>query len=176
MTMNTINKSSRHSKITGDMGEALVCYLLSRAGWEVNRFDHTGIDLIASRDHQRLGISVKARSRHELRNGASINLPRKNIDHTNAACRAFGVEPCCAFVCDREGKGIVAYLMSDRVVQEVCGVSDLSRMTPSLPMTAKHEALYRQRADIDWCDLAMLRSSAAFRSLPLAEQGIAVNG
>lgn len=81
--MTTLEKSSRHSKITGDMGEALVCYLLSKAGWEIGRFDHTGIDLIARRNGKRLGISVKARSRFEQRNNVSINLPRKNIEYAN---------------------------------------------------------------------------------------------
>lgn len=43
-----ILKSSRHSKITGDYGEALVLYLLSKYGFECARVDHISIDLIAS--------------------------------------------------------------------------------------------------------------------------------
>ena len=164
--MTTLEKSSRHSKITGDMGEALVCYLLSKAGWEIGRFDHTGIDLIASRNGKRLGISVKSRSRHELRNNASINLPRKNIEYTNSACTAFGLEPFYAFVCDRESKGIVVYLMSDKVVQEVCAGAKTDRVMPSLPMTPSYETGFRARSDIEWCDLVTLQCSAAFRALP----------
>jgi len=165
--MTTLEKSSRHPKITGDMGEALVCYLLSKAGWEIGRFDHTGIDLIASRNGERLGISVKSRSRYEQRNSAAINLPRKNIEHTNVACTAFGLKPAYAFVCDREGKGIVVYLMSDKVVQEVCAGTNADRAMPAFPMTSKHEAAFRARLDIEWCDLAALQCSPAFRALPV---------
>ena len=41
------NKSSRHSKITGDFAEGLILYLLSKHGFESVRVDHTGIDLIS---------------------------------------------------------------------------------------------------------------------------------
>lgn len=164
--ISTLDKSPRHSKITGDLGEALVCYLLSKAGWKTARFDHTGIDVIASRNGKRLGISVKSRSRHERRNDASINLPRTNIKYTIAACADFGLEPAYAFVCDREGKGIVVYLMMDDVVQEVCGAANIDRAMPSLPMGPSYEAGFRLRPDIEWCDLATLECSAAFRALP----------
>jgi hypothetical protein len=164
--LTTLEKSSRHSKITGDMGEALVCYLLSKAGWEIGRFDHTGIDLIASRNGKRLGISVKSRSRHERRNDASINLPWKNIEYTSTACATFGLEPAYAFVCDREGKGIVVYLMSDNVVREVCVGANADRVMPSFPMAPSYETQFRMRSDIEWCDLSVLQCSAAFRALP----------
>ena len=42
-----IDKSSRHKKIVGDLGEQLVCNWLSRSGWEVVLVDHTGIDIVA---------------------------------------------------------------------------------------------------------------------------------
>ena len=42
-------KSSRHSKITGNFGEALILYWLSKRGFECANVDHTGIDLIARR-------------------------------------------------------------------------------------------------------------------------------
>ena len=60
-----MEKSSRHAKIAGDFGEALVLYWLSRSGFECARVDHTGIDLIAKRPRsdELLGISVKTRSR-----------------------------------------------------------------------------------------------------------------
>jgi hypothetical protein len=60
-----LTKSSRHSKITGDFGESIVLYLLSRHGFECARVDHTGIDLIARRPNspEVLGIPVKSRSR-----------------------------------------------------------------------------------------------------------------
>jgi hypothetical protein len=70
------------------------------------------------------------------------------------------------FACDREGKGIVVYLMSDKVVQEVCAGANTHRVMPALWMTPKHEASFRARPDIEWCDLAALQCSPAFRALP----------
>ena len=46
-----INKSSRHSKITGDFAEYLILYWLSKYGFECAKVDHTGIDLIARKPH-----------------------------------------------------------------------------------------------------------------------------
>jgi hypothetical protein len=42
-----INKSSGHAKITGDFGESLILYWLSKYGFECALVDHTGIDIIA---------------------------------------------------------------------------------------------------------------------------------
>ncbi|MEK7654536.1 MAG: hypothetical protein AAB345_04675 [Patescibacteria group bacterium] len=41
-----IKKASRHQKITGDFGEALVLYWLSKHGFESLKVDHTGIDIM----------------------------------------------------------------------------------------------------------------------------------
>jgi hypothetical protein len=59
-----ITKSSRHSKIAGDFGEALVLYWLSKHGFECARVDHTGLDLIARNPNTEevMGISVKSRT------------------------------------------------------------------------------------------------------------------
>lgn len=46
-----INKSSRHAKITGDFGKALVLYWLSKYGFECAAVDHTDIDIIARNPH-----------------------------------------------------------------------------------------------------------------------------
>jgi hypothetical protein len=55
-----ITKSSRHSKIAGDFGEALVLYWLSKYGFECAQVDHTGIDLIARNPYRNevMGISI----------------------------------------------------------------------------------------------------------------------
>lgn len=128
----------------------LLAYLLSRIGWEVVVVDHIGIDLMAARGGKRIGISVKCRSRDESRNEASINLPRKNIEHTRAACQTFGFEPYHAFVCDRETKGVVVYLAPEAVALEVCGANNPARAMPSWPMKAADETVYRDRRDVDW--------------------------
>ncbi|NLX07720.1 MAG: hypothetical protein GXY33_21485 [Phycisphaerae bacterium] len=53
-----IVKSTRHHKIIGDFGEALVCNWFSRSGFEVIAVDHTGIDVVAFNPStkQRLGV------------------------------------------------------------------------------------------------------------------------
>jgi len=76
-----MKKSTRHSKITGDFAEGLVLYWLSKYGYECARVDHTGIDLIANApdDSERLGISVKCRSRYDGTETSSVNLPSRRL-------------------------------------------------------------------------------------------------
>jgi hypothetical protein len=95
-----IEKSSRHQKIIGSLGEHLVCNWLSRSGFEVAVVDHTGIDLIAYDpiSKQRWGITVKSRTRN-LRETESVNIfnNRKNDrKKVQAVCKAFGCEPLIA--------------------------------------------------------------------------------
>jgi len=97
-----ISKSSRHSKITGDFGEALVLYWLSKHGFECASVDHTGIDLIARNPHTKevMGISVKGRTRNAGTELDSVSIPKDNFEKAALACQAFG----CAFVfCNRCG-------------------------------------------------------------------------
>ena len=98
-----MQKSSRHSKITGNFGEALILYWLSKRGFECAHVDHTGIDLIARRpsSDEVLGISVKCRSRTEARDEAGVNLLSANDEKIEAACRAFRCVPYVAVVVDR---------------------------------------------------------------------------
>jgi len=98
-----MEKSSRHAKITGDFGEALVLYWLSRSGFECARVDHTGIDLIAKRPRsdERLGISVKSRSRLPGKEAESVNIGRpEDLAKVVAACSAFQCVPYFAIVVD----------------------------------------------------------------------------
>src|SRR5215208_3694943 len=90
--MMDIRKSPRHSKITGDYGEALVLYWLSKYGFECARVDHTGIDLIARNRHTRelMGISVKSRSRSKGTERSSLRIPSGNFEKANRACDEFG--------------------------------------------------------------------------------------
>ena len=116
---------------------------------------------------------MKSRSRDESRSEASINLPRKNIKHTRDACLTFGLEPYYAFVCDRETKGVVVYLAPETIALEVCGANNAARATPAWPMKAAAEALYRNRRDVDWFDMATQESSAAFRAaIPAAASAV----
>jgi len=97
-----IQKSSRHSKITGDFSESLVLYWLSKHGFECSNIDHTGIDLIAKNPHtgELMGISVKSRSRNIGTEKTYVRIPSKNLLKVQEACEAFGCIPYFAIVVD----------------------------------------------------------------------------
>jgi Holliday junction resolvase-like predicted endonuclease len=131
----TMEKSSRHAKITGDFGEALVLYWLSRSGFECARVDHTGIDLIAKRPRsdERLGISVKTRSRLPGKEAESVNIGRpEDLVKVEAACCAFQCVPYFAIVVDAAQR-ISVFLVSkahlDRLYPGRSGMISWS-MTP----------------------------------------------
>lgn len=95
-----IVKSSRHSKIIGDFGENLICNWLSRSGFEVSIVDHTGIDIVAynPQNNQRLGITVKSRTRTPENENSSVNFfsyQNKKNDRKKVlnACKAFACQP-----------------------------------------------------------------------------------
>lgn len=100
-----IQKSSRHSKITGDFGETLVLYLLSKTGFECALVDHTGIDIIARalKSKEVMGISVKSRSRTTGAEGTNITIRRDDMEKAQNACKAFRCRPYFAFVIDEKG-------------------------------------------------------------------------
>lgn len=98
-----IIKSSRHQKIIGRFGEYLICNWLSRSGFEVTIVDHTGIDIIAynPRAKQRLGITVKSRTRNMGKEEEPVNLFSYQKGETDRqklldACEAFACEPWIA--------------------------------------------------------------------------------
>lgn len=97
-----IVKSTRHAKITGDFGEALVLYWLSKYGFECASVDHTGIDIIARNPFTQeiMGISVKSRSRSEGAEAEYVSIPNDNFDKAETACTAFGCIPYFAIVVD----------------------------------------------------------------------------
>jgi hypothetical protein len=101
-----IEKSSRHSKITGDFAEAFILYFLSKHGFECANIDHIGIDIIAKNRITRelIGISVKSRSRTEGKEKDYISIPNDNLLKINRACRAFNCIPYFAFVVDLKNK------------------------------------------------------------------------
>ena len=131
-----MEKSSRHAKITGDFGEALVLYWLSRSGFECARVDHTGIDLIAKRPRsdERLGISVKSRSRAPGTEASSVNIGRPaDLSKVTAACSAFQCVPYFAIVVDATPRMSVFLLSKEhleRLYPDRTGLISWS-MTPS---------------------------------------------
>lgn len=114
-----INKSSRHSKITGNFGEGLVLYWLSKHGFECADVDHTGIDIIARNPHtnELMGISVKSRSRNDGTEGTYVSIPNDNFDKAQKACMAFGCIPYFAIVVDEESKIRVFILSMEELLR-----------------------------------------------------------
>lgn len=101
-----IEKSTRHQKIIGNMGEHLVCNWLSRSGFEVAVVDHTGIDLIAydPKSKERMGITVKSRTRN-LRETESVNVfdnRKKDREKVQDICRAFSCAPWIAIYVEKK--------------------------------------------------------------------------
>jgi len=108
-----INKSTRHSKITGDFGETVVLYWLSKYGFECALVNHTGIDIIARNPHSKeiMGISVKSRSRNEGKEEDYLTIPNKEFAKADAACTAFGCVSYFAIVVDA-GDSIRGFILS----------------------------------------------------------------
>jgi Holliday junction resolvase-like predicted endonuclease len=113
-----ILKSSRHSKLAGSFGEALILYWLSKYGFECALVDHTGIDIIASRagNGEVMGISVKSRTRSKGTEATHLAVRKRDIRKAEQACRSFGCAPYFAFVIDG-GDTIRGYILSkDRLL------------------------------------------------------------
>ena len=97
----SIIKSTRHQKIIGDFGEAILCNWLSRSGFGVAVVNHTGIDIVAynKKTKKRLGISVKSRTRTSEKETESVNIfsnKKKDRNKLEMACKAFCCEPWIA--------------------------------------------------------------------------------
>lgn len=98
-----IIKSSRHQKIIGDLGESLLCNWLSESGFEVSVVDHTWIDIVAynPRTSQRIGISVKSRTRQKGKESSPVNIfsyqkGKNDRQKVLDACKAFACDPWIA--------------------------------------------------------------------------------
>ncbi len=141
-----INKSSRHAKITGDFGESLVLYWLSKYGFECAPVDHTGIDIIARNPHtnELMGISVKSRSRNEGAEEEYVSIPNGNFKKAEAACKAFGCVPYFAIVVDADNV-IRAFLLS---LDHLLEVSPMKKTAAGWKMTKKAIATYERDIDI----------------------------
>jgi Holliday junction resolvase-like predicted endonuclease len=141
-----LNKSSRHSKITGDFAEHLILYWLSKYGFECARVDHTGIDIIAKspHTHELMGISVKGRSRNLGKEGEHMAIRNDHFEKVEAACTAFGCVPYFAIVIDEETK-IYAFILS---MAELLQMFPRGSRVSAWKMTAQHLARYRQNPNI----------------------------
>lgn len=99
----TSEYSTNHGHITGNFGEHLVLYWLSKNGYGSVHAQYIGIDIIASRNGKRIGLSVKSRSRKEGKSNNSLTMtnPLGQIDKVKEACSNFACEPYFAFVVDQ---------------------------------------------------------------------------
>ncbi len=88
-------------------------YWLSKYGFECALVDHTGIDIIAYNPHtkERMGISVKSRSRNLGKEGQYLSILNPNFEKAQSACDAFGCIPYFAIVVD-EGNEIHIFITS----------------------------------------------------------------
>jgi len=129
-------KSSRHSKITGDFGEHLVLYWLSKYGFECASVNHTGIDLIARNPHTKevMGISVKSRSRNKGKEEDSITIDNDNFEKAEGACKAFGCVPYMAIVVDAD-KLVRAFITP---MSHFLKLSPMGRKSANWKMRDKH--------------------------------------
>lgn len=139
-----IEKSSRHSKIIGNFGEAMLCNWLSRSGFEVVIVDHTGIDIVAynKRTGERLGITVKSRTRLEGKEHESVNLlsnQKKERTKVQEACEAFACKPWIGIYVETADYGDI-YLMSLSHYDNKYGKK--GKILDDWKMTEKYKKLY----------------------------------
>lgn len=115
-----VKKSTRHSKITGNFGENIVLYLLSKYGFESANVDHTGIDIISRNEvtGEVMGISVKSRSKADGAEGSYISIPNDNFTKVEKACEAFNCVPYFAIVSDEKDKMYV-FIISMKYLLEL---------------------------------------------------------
>ena len=141
-----IDKSTRHAKITGDFGEALVLYWLSKYGFECARVDHTGIDIIARNPQTKevMGISVKSRCRSEGTEQDSVSIPNENFDKAQKACTAFGCVPYFGIVVDA-GSTIRAFLLP---MSRLLHLSPKGRNGSSWKMSEAHLNRYERDREV----------------------------
>ncbi len=140
------SKSTRNSKIVGNFGEALLLYWFSKHGSECANIDHTGIDLIVStrKTGERMGISVKSRSRESGNQYSSIYVKNAEFKKADQACKAFGCKPYFAFVSDAADVIRVFVISKKHLLKRFpCG-----KRVCSWKMTKKAVAAYNDSPEI----------------------------
>ena len=144
-----MKKSSRHSKITGDFGEVLVLYWLSKNGYECAWVDHIGIDVIAIKKDgsERMGISVQGRSRYPGTEKIAVNLHQ--FQEARVPCELFGLIPHAAIVVDG-GKVIRCFLLPLDYLETIAG----GKKVRVWPMTERFLEARRNDQKVRWFELA----------------------
>jgi len=143
-----IERSSRHSKIVGNFGEYLVCNWLSRSGFEVCVVDHTGLDIIAYNrcTKQRLGITVKSRTRTEGTESESVYIFREgDRQKLLDACEAFQCEPWIAVYAERDTEADLFLTSLDNYDRHK---PQRTRAVDGWGMTGKHILAYQDDPEV----------------------------
>jgi Holliday junction resolvase-like predicted endonuclease len=148
------DRSSNHAKITGNFGERLVLYWLSKHGFECAYVDHVGIDIIANNPDTRelMGISVKSRSkaRSTIVN-ETVNIPNTHFGKIEKACRDFRCAPYIAVVVDKERSksdpSIFTYIVPLKIFR---ALSHSNEHTTYWSMTPKKMKTYESNRNIRW--------------------------
>ena len=148
-----IIKSSRHQKIIGNFGESLICNWLSRSGFEVALVDHTGIDVVAYNPltKQRLGITVKSRTRDVGKEEESVNIfsyqkVKSDREKLLDACEAFACEPWIAVYVETSEYADV-YLTSLENYDKTYR-SEKAKAFDTWKMTKRYKELYKQDPNV----------------------------
>ena len=111
--MSDLKKSRMHSKILGDFGEAFVMYWLSKRDYEPILVDYAGIDVIAysKSSKERLGISVKSRTRRTGTEKDNLNVNAKQIPLIREACKYFDCLPYFGCVIDKDNDNKILIIL-----------------------------------------------------------------
>ncbi|WP_217266781.1 hypothetical protein [Paenibacillus tianmuensis] len=85
---------------------------------------HVGIDIIASKNGERIGISVKSRSRKEGTNNFKFTMikPLEHVRKIKETCASFACKEYFAFILDQMGI-IYGYLIPLSVIEKYYSVS-----------------------------------------------------
>jgi len=140
------NRSSRHSKITGNFAESLILYWLSKHNFECANIDHTGIDIIAKNPNTKelMGISVKSRSRKKGTEKSHLKIDNKHFDKVENACKSFNCTPYFALVIDKSNK-IYCFILS---MNELLKIFPKSKKTCNWKMTEENLLNYYKNPKI----------------------------
>jgi len=124
-----ITKSSRHSKIIGELGEHIIANYLSTSGFEVVMVDHTGIDIIAvhPKTKLRMGITVKSRTRLEGKENQEVFIftKKEKLTWFKNICEMFDCEPWIGIFVETTDKSDI-YLVS---LSEFERIMDMNKKT-----------------------------------------------
>jgi len=143
-----ILKSHRHSKITGDFAENLVLYFLSKHGFECVKADYIGIDIIAKKPDSTevMGISVKARSKYEGKEGGGLYIKNDQFEKVDEACKFFRCSPYFAIVVDEADSIQVFIIPKNRLLE----LSPMRKRVSNWKMTKKWIEKYKTEKSIIW--------------------------